>query len=498
MKKLLMLLPMLLAAWSLKAADIPWWAGRYEMPIYAEGSEGENQIATAVLILIPESAESAIFNLTVRGKEGIFQLYDTDNQGIPVVDDCIRYNFPEEDFDYSLIVRLNPSPSEYAYQEGRCVEVRCESNIEGNPYGDGVDPAGFYRWNPHYFVDTHGYMFYRGPKDVTCELARGGIYEGKVTLPERVFDREGHLVYVSGIASDAFMDSRLVNEVEITNPEQRVGPGAYNFTSIPYSWEAMNKPRFAYPNAEKRRFVTPLYAESTYDEKPHQWIVFKQNVAPAMLTKDTHKDENLKCGRADFDFENVEGVYYETLIDKKETAKMFKGYEAYEIEALVADQDFVAFHTFPSYSRWKYPEAEQKANSRVVSQVARMYGREAEYSRRAAWLRDGTAELDIVEFKHQDGEAMVVFVWTGRGEIYATCSLTTELEPGFEDFSVWNVDDDGHYGIPDIVSIALDPDGRVNIFVAKNSPESVTCYILHQEGDKLEMIDADQWYRFID
>ncbi len=500
MKRLmLMLLPLLLAAGNLRAAtDIPWWAGRYEMKIYPNDADWEEPIGNAVLILIPEGPESAIFNLTVRGKDGGFQLYDTDNQGIPVVDDVIRFNFPEEDFDYSLIVRLSPSPSEYAYQDGRCVEVLVESNIEGNPYGDDLDPAGFYRFQPEYFVDSHGYLFYRGPKDVTCQLARGGIYEGKITLPERVFDREGHLVHVSGIAADAFMDSRLVTEVEITNPEQRVAPGAYSYTSIPYSWEAMKKPRFAYPDATKQRFVSPLYAEGTYDENPHQWIVFKQNAAPAMLAKDTHKNENLKCGRADFDFEGIEGIYYGTLIDKKETAKMFKGYEPYEIEVLVADPAFVAFHTFPPYSRWKFPETEQKANAKIVSKVARMFGREVMYSRRAAWLRDGSAELDIVEFQHTNGEAMVALVWTGRGEIYATGTITNKIEPGYEEYSVWNVDDDGRYGIPDIVSIALDPEGCVNIFAAKNSPESISCFILHQVGDKLEIIDAEQWYRYID
>ena len=294
MKKLLLLLPLLAAAWSLRAApDIPWWAGRYEMPVYAPGSGEENQIATAVLVLIPENKDSAIFNLTVRGN-GIFQYYDTDNQGIPVVDDCIRYNFPEEDFDYSLIVRLNPSPSEYAYQDGRCVEVVVESNIEGNPYGDEADPAGFYRFDEHYFLDTHGYMFYRGPKEVTCRLAHGGIYEGEITLPERVHDRDGNLVYVSGIAADAFLDSHLVTGVTITNPEQRVAPGAYSFTSIPYSWDAMNKPRFAYPDQTKQRFVSPMYSEETFNENTHMWIVFKQNAAPAVLAADTHKNEDYK------------------------------------------------------------------------------------------------------------------------------------------------------------------------------------------------------------
>jgi len=104
-----------------------------------------------------------------------------------------------------------------------------------------------------------------------------------------------------------------------------------------------------------------------------------------------------------------------------------------------------------------------------------------------------------VEFEHKDHQAMVVFAWVGKdGDIYATAALTTEIESEFEDSGVWNVDDEGTYGIPDVVSIALDPDGYATIFLAKNSPESINCFALHQVGDKFEVIDFDQWYRFID
>ena len=50
----------------------------------------------------------------------------------------------------------------------------------------------------------------------------------------------------------------------------------------------------------------------------------------------------------------------------------------------------------------------------------------------------------------------------------------------------------------DVITIAQDPEGAVTIFLAKNSPESVTCFALHQNGSKLEKIDFDQWYRYVD
>ena len=93
---------------------------------------------------------------------------------------------------------------------------------------------------------------------------------------------------------------------------------------------------------------------------------------------------------------------------------------------------------------------------------------------------------------------MVVFAWIGNGEIYATCDIKREIESESEDSSVWNVDDDGTYGIPDVVSIALDPEGCANIFMAKNSPESITCFVLHQVGDRFELVPVDQWYRYVD
>ena len=347
------------------------------------------------------------------------------------------------------------------------------------------------------FPDERGYS-YRLDASGKCYLARGGEYEGAIVLPESVIDPEsGKKLEVAGIDTDAFMDSPMVTSVRLANKWQRVGPGAYSFTRIPYKWEALEKPFYCYPDASKTTFVVPLEDGAEFKEMSTPWVIFKQNITPAKFSGDTRKIEDYMCGRADWDFNKTKGVFYSLTEPKSSTARLFKGYDSIEIEALVSDRDFVAFHTFPSFGRWKYPEPEIDAPAAIVKAIAKKYGRSVKYANRVAWLRDGTGELDMVEFEIKDGEAMVVFAWIGNGEIYATWSDTTKVDPQYPDSSVWNVDDDGSYGIPDIVTIAIDPEGYANIFVAKNSPESITCFILHQVGDRFERIDLDQWYRYL-
>ena len=104
--------------------------------------------------------------------------------------------------------------------------------------------------------------------------------------------------------------------------------------------------------------------------------------------------------------------------------------------------------------------------------------------------------LNGCQQKEQEAEARAV----ATSENYVTFVSTGAESQVINVYAdgVWNVDDEGTYGIPDVVSIALDPDGYATIFLAKNSPESINCFALHQVGDKFEVIDFDQWYRFID
>ena len=468
------------------------WGGHYMM----EYLDGESSVATGDLYLVPVGAGQAEFLLTITMKgDGYTIVYDSTDGPVTVAGDEIVWRFPGEGFDYTLTMDLSPEAQEGVPMENTIMLT--EHLGEGAPpYPVDLDIAGYYRRDPACFVTPDGYM-YRMTGN-TCVLAMGGIYSGKVELPKTVFGPFGKVFRVSGIESDAFAYSRHVTQVSIQDAQQRVAPGALTYTEVPYDWSKITMPFFAYPGPARDKFVIPYYDGFERPENIFPWVIFKQSVAPARQCDNTIADENSLAGRVDQDFGRTKGVFYELQVPKEDIAKMFRGYQAIEIEALVADADFVAFHTFPAFGRWKHPEPEKSASAEVEKQVSGMYGREVMYSRRVAWLRNGYGELDMVEFKHKNHQAMVVFAWVNGGEVEATACLTTEIESEFEDSGVWNVDDEGTYGIPDVITIAQDPEGAVTIFLAKNSPESVTCFALHQNGSKLEKIDFDQWYRYVD
>ena len=467
------------------------WGGKYVI----EFVEGEESIAKGDLFLVPVSPSQTEFLLRVVGKDGGSIIYDSTDGPVTLTDDCFVWRFPDPDFDYTLTICLNPEVNEGEPMENT-VKVTEHLGAGAPPYPIDITPEGYYHRDPAYFVTPNGYMYHVDGN--SCALTLGGIYSGRVDLPPTVIGPFGKVFRVSGIESDAFAFSRSLTQVALSDGEQRVAPGALTYTEVPYDWDKIAKPFFAYPGPGRDCFVVPYFDGFKRPENISPWVIFKQNVAPARQTGDTTADENALAGRVDQDFGRTKGVFYQLQSPKEEIGKMFRGYQAMEIEALVADADFTAFHTFPAFGRWKFPEAEKSASPDIEQAVAKMYGREVMYSRRAAWLRSGYGELDIIEFKHKDHQAMVVFAWVNGGEVTATASLTTEIESEFEDSSVWTVDDDGTYGIPDVVTIAENPDGEVIIFLAKNAAESVTCFALRQVGDRLEIIDFDQWYRYVD
>lgn len=469
------------------------WGGRYTVDIM----DGETVCAKGELCLVPLGPGSSEFFLSVTRSDGAVIVYDSQDGPAELRDGCLVWRYPSEEYDYTLTMELHPETSSGIPMENT---VRITETVGSGtaPCNIGLSPDGYYRRDPDYFVAPNGYMYRKAPDGNSCTLAFGGIYAGEVQLPQQVIGPFGKSFKVTGIDQNTFTASRNLTQVALSDGSQRVAPGALSFTGVPYDWEKISKPVFSYPDKSKTRFAVPAEPGTEAPEDGAKWVIFKQNLAPCVLSGNTCGDGGKRCGRVDMAFDSTMGFFYTVTEPREAIASMFKGYQNYEIEALIAEQDFVAFHTFPSFGRWKFPEKEQEAKSAIVKQIAKKYGRTPKYSRRAAWLRDGTAELDIVEFEHKNHQAMVVFAWIGKGEIYATGSLTREVEPGSEDFSVWNVDDEGTYGIPDVVTIALDPEGRANIFLAKNSPESIDCFCLHQVGDRFEIVPISQWYRFVD
>ena len=487
MKRLICTLAALLAlAFGATAQD---WGGHYRMEIPGE--------ATGDLYLVPVGFNTAEFLLVVKNAAGDTIEYHSTSGPVELADGAFIFRYPSEDIQYSISFDLDPVNDEDIPMMG-CILVTESLLSENPPYKAGPSPNGIYRRDERCFVTPDGYMYRISDDGSTCTLARGGVYAGSVQLPNSVKGPFGRYFRVTGIDSDALQYSRAVTEVLTYDDGQRLAAGALMYTDIPFVLKDNPMPYFAYPDKGKTKVVIPGGAGFIGPESPNQWVIFKQNMAPAQQSGNTVGVNGKREGRVDQDFNSTMGVFYTLQASKEEITQMYRGYSSFEIETLVADGKYVAHHTFPAFGRWKHPEKEVSAPKFVETAMQRRIGRPVMYSRKAAWLREAKGELDIVEFEHVNHEAMVAFVWHDGKTVQACCTLTTQIESEYEDYSVWNVDDEGRYGIPDVVTIALDKAGAVTVYLAKNSPESVTCFALHQEGDTFVKIDLDQWYRYVD
>lgn len=487
MKKLLAISVMMLSVLALAAQE---WGGRY---IMVEADDGSAPSCKVELYLIPMGKNEASFNLQMHFEDGTTSRYDTDFQGIPVKKNKINYYYPDEELEVSIEVDLKPSldPAEYGVRGGF---IRLIDSSSGD--GPRAVYSGIYARDETVILDKNGYLYQADELGNDCMLRYGGHYFGKITLPEKVKGFSGEEYRVTGILADALTESIEVMEVVLSDKNQRIEPGALWYTNMPYDWSKLRLPKFAYPDEAFDNYVIPMEAAVDNSPQPNfAWAVFKQNFSLVVAGEDTRKDTDRQLGLDQLHFENIQGQYYMSMGPKP---GMFRGYEPYEVQVLIADSDFAGRHQWPSFSRWKYPEQELEASEDLAWNVSRGNGgREIISSRRVGWLRGRPGELDIFELEHVGNKAEVVFVWQENGVPVAVGSLEREFE-GDGTYSVWNVDDEGFYGIPNLVSIAIDPEGGVNLFLTKDSPESVTCFILHQEGDRLRYIDAGQWYRFVD
>ena len=487
MKRLIAACVALLACVAVASAQD--WGGHYRMDVPGT--------VTGDLYLVPVDFNTAGFLLVVTNPAGDEIVYDSSAGPVTLSDGSFVWRYPSEDIDYSISFDLDPVNDEDVPMMG-CILVTESLLSDYPPYKVDLSPNGVYRRDDSCFVTPDGWMYRIGEDGGTCTLALGGRYSDEVQLPKTVKGPFGRYFRVTGVDADAFRFSKNVIQVHLYDETQQLAPGSLIYTDTKYDWNSSPRPYFAYPDKGKTRVVVPGGAGFISPEDSGQWVIFKQNMAPALQSGNTVGKAGKREGRVDQDFDSTMGVFYTLQSSKEDIAKMYRGYNSMEIEALVADQWFVAHHTFPAFGRWKYPEKEVSAPKFVETAMSRRIGRPVMYSRKAAWLRDGKGELDIVEFEHVDHEAMVVFVWHDGKDVIATCTLTTDIESEYEDYSVWNVDDDGRYGIPDVVTIALDGDGAVTVFIAKNSPESVTCFALRQAGEYFQMTDFGQWYRFVD
>ena len=345
-------------------------------------------------------------------------------------------------------------------------------------------------------TDENGYR-YQYVEGLKLELCAGGRYSGTVNLP-RTLVVGGKELEVAGIAADAFRDNKDVTDVNYDRSEQYVGPSAFYRSGIHYYWDnRYGLPQYIYPSDDFSLFVLQDKVEE-YERYEPRWMFFKHNYAPLTFKEDHMDEDSYQWGYSPWSAERMQGVLFEMPVEASVKKAMFRGYDAQEVVGLVMDCRFAAFHRFPPFSRWKWGETTQTMGATLEKQMETRYDRTLRPSRYIGNLREEDGRVGIFEFEPKDGQAMFVIAWVVGGKVKATYVQTTEIDPREGEYSVWNVDDDGEYGIPDLLCVAFDLHDNVILFFNHNAPESVNIYALRQQGDQLQRFGEDQWYRYVD
>ena len=406
---------------------------------------------------------------------------------IPLKGNKFSYNLKTAHLDYTLEGEFFP--------EEELLELKDNFNAGGTPFGMGMGLSAQYRYEGGSFADTKGYIYHLVDEGESAVLARGGMYSGVVEVPESVrFNGEDYPVV--GISDRAFTGNYDVTEVRLPYKDTYITPGAFWNSGIPYDWESLEKPSYIYPGPGFFSWATPADTEEEYDYSMNNWVIFKQNCGPLFYVSENIKDENATWGCYFPDPDKARGIHYELRTHDVLRNQMFRGYTNFEVIALAMGNRFAAFHEFPSFSRWKYPEPEVPLDLVYEQELAKKFGRKVMYSRRVAELRESNRAFGMVEFEHKGKEAMVAFAWIDYGEITATYSIKAEFDPE-EPYSIWNVDLE-EYGTPEVLSIALDPQDNPIIWINHPAPESMNLMGLRKVGDKLVPFGEDHWYVAVD
>ncbi len=357
-------------------------------------------------------------------------------------------------------------------------------------------PRGTLDPDTGFVTDGNGYR-YQYAEGGKLELCAGGRYSGTVQVP-RALDIDGKEVEVAGIAADAFRDNKAVTDAYYDRGSQYVKPSAFYRSGIHYFWDSRyGLPEYVYPSEDFSLFVLQQKVED-YSRNDPRWMFFKHNYAPLTFKEDHMDEDSYQWGYSPWNADRMQGVLFEMPVEASVKQAMFRGYDAGEVVGLLMDSRFAAFHRFPPFSRWKWGEKEQTMGASLEQQMAARYDRTLRQSRYIGNLREEDGRVGIFEFEPKDNQAMFVIAWVVGGKVKATYVKTTEIDPNEGEYSVWNVDDDGEYGIPDLLCVAFDLHDNVILFFNHNAPESVNIYALRQQGDQLQLFGEDQWYRYVD
>ena len=348
-----------------------------------------------------------------------------------------------------------------------------------------------------YVTGSDGYRYHFISEGTELEICEGGRYSGTVQVPESV-RVNGETLRVAGVAAKAFMGNTAVTDVNWDRNTQYVGPSAFFRSGMHYYWDSgYSLPKYVYPSDN---FINYVVQSEIYDwdKDTPRWMFFKHNYAPLTFIENLSEDQDLKWGYNPWtaNDKGMQGIYFEMRVPSAVKRDMFRGYDAQEVIGLAMEARFAAYHRFPPFSRWKWGETEQTMGATLEKQMESRYGRTLIQSRYIGNLREEDGRVGIFEFEPKDGEAMVVIAWVLGGKIKATYVKTTDIDP--EEGSVWNVDDDGTYGIPELLCVAFDRHDNVILWFNHPAPESMNLFGLRQQGDQLQPFSEEQWYVYVD
>lgn len=225
------------------------------------------------------------------------------------------------------------------------------------------------------------------------------------------------------------------------------------------------------------------------------WAFFKQNHNSVDFERWKSQDLKNAMECFCFDLNLVKGMSYK-FRNRKLNESLFKGYMKDSGHyMMLADNAFVATHDFPAFSRWIWGENEKSMPSAFAAQMGAKYGREVRRCCEVGRMTLTKDQLAITEFKVKNGQACFALSWVKDGKEVCSYTETTEAEG---DYSVWNVDDDGLWGIPHLLTVAYDENGEVELFLTHGAPESVTFMHLKQNGTALEAVQKKSIYVYVD
>lgn len=377
----------------------------------------------------------------------------------------------------------------------------------------------------------------RDPNDYFYEIlnakevgvVKGGAYMGDVIIPENIIcegktykvttvrreafykNAEAHNISditsitlppsVTLIGADAFRNNRLLKTVSY-NPKARIEVRA--FWGCPNLKIVKNEPKYAFTDfydsetASKSKRTEAMSTFYLPYENPndtvasYQWAIHKYNHNGIFFREWANMDNEDAMACFSIETSKVRGgIFY--LLDGNNVETMFKGNMNPLVQVVLADNSYVATHEFLVFSRWMFGEKETPAPADFKQSIAAKYGKKVKYSYEVGRVANTNEKLIITEFVVKNKKAQVVLSWLKNGKEVCSYTMTQEVE-GDTNQSVWNVDDDGNYGIPELLSVARDEQGNIELFLHHPAPESRNFCHLVQKGNKFVNVGEDSWY----